>query len=201
MELIKKRRSVRIFSEKKIPEKEIREIIEAGIWAPTGCNNQELRFLILEKMDEIKRFKPFTKSASHFILIFADMSLPQSKMYRKAHERNLPYIDTGLALQNMVLYAKSIGIDSCICNISPHHFAITESIPRKIMNKILTIGEENPMSKNSFGYVLRKKLKIPEHFKIICGVALGYGKVESDPNILHGGKKVMRKGVDEHIIK
>ncbi len=199
MELIKKRRSVRIFSEKKIPEKEIREIIEAGIWAPTGCNNQELRFLILENMDEIKRFKPFTKSASHFILIFADMSLPQSKMYRKEHERNLPYIDTGLALQNMVLYAKSIGIDSCICNLSNHHFAVTDSIPKKIMNKIL--ANLYPATKNTFGYILRNKLKIPEHFKIMCGVALGYGKIESDSSILHGGKKVMRKGVDEHIIK
>ncbi len=199
MELIKKRRSVRIFSEKKIPEKEIREIIEAGIWAPTGCNNQELRFLILENMDEIKRFKPFTKSASHFILVFADMSLPQSGMYKKEHERNLPYIDTGLALQNMVLYAKSIGVDSCICNLSDYHFIVTNSIPKKIMNKIL--ANLYPATKDTFGYVLRNKLKVPKHFKIICGVALGYGKIESDSNILHGGKKVMRKGVDDHIIK
>jgi len=198
MELIKKRRSIRVFTGKKIPEKDIKKIIEAGIWAPSGCNNQELRFLILEDMEEIKKFKPHLQGVSHFILIFADMSLPGSKMYKNKHERNLPYVDTGLALQNMVLYAKSIGIDSCICNLSEYHFIITGSITKKILNRIRVFFK---MRKNSFEYVLRNKLKVPEHLEIMCSVALGYGKIEPDINtVMHGGKKIMRKNVGEHIL-
>ena len=197
-ELIKKRRSIRVFTGKKIPEEDIKKIIEAGIWAPSGCNNQELRFLILEDMEEIKKFKPHLQGVSHFILIFADMSLPGSKMYKNKHEKNLPYIDTGLALQNMILYAKSIGIDSCICNLSEYHFIITGSITKKILNRIRMFFK---MRKNSFEYVLRNKLKVPEHFEIMCGVALGYGKIEPDiDTIMHGGKKIMRKEVEEYIL-
>ena len=198
-ELIKKRRSIRVFTGKKIPEEYIKKIIEAGIWAPSGCNNQDLRFLILEDMEEIKKFKPHLQGVSHFILIFADMSLPKSKMYKNKHEKNLPYIDTGVALQNMILYAKSIEIDSCICNLSEYHFTITKSISKKILNRIKTFFNLN--TKSSFEYALKNKLKIPEHLKIMCGVALGYGKIELDINTaMHGGKKIMRKSVEEYIL-
>ena len=127
LNLIKERRSIRIFTGEKIPEKDISKIIEAGIWAPTGCNNQELRFLVLSKeneMQEVIRFKPFFKGVSHIVLIFCDMSLPQSKeLYRKNHfSSHLSDFDTGLAMQNMVLQAKSIGIDSCIFNLSEMHY-------------------------------------------------------------------------------
>ena len=199
--LIKERRSIRVFTGKKIPEEDIKKIIEAGIWAPTGCNNQELRFLILEDMEEIRKFKPYLQGVSNFILIFADMSLPQSKMYKSNHEKNLQYIDTGLALQNMVLYAKSIGIDSCIFNLSDYHFALTRSFSRKILNKIITYLDLHTKRKDNFKYVLRNKLKIPEHLKIMCGVSLGYGKIEPDINaVMHGGKKIMRKNVEEYIL-
>ena len=53
LDLMKKRRSVRLFNGNKIPQEHLLSIIEAGIWAPTGCNNQELRFLILDKQEEI----------------------------------------------------------------------------------------------------------------------------------------------------
>ena len=198
-ELIKKRRSIRTFTGKKIPKEDIKKIIESGVWAPTGCNNQELRFLILEDMEEIKKFKPHLYGVSHFILVFADMSLPGSKMYKNYHDKNLPYIDTGLALQNMVLYSKSIGVDSCICNLSEYHLIIAKSIPKKILNRIKTFFNIN--TKSSFEYVLKNKLKIPGYLKIMCGVALGYGKIEPDINVkMHGGKRVMRKDVEEHIL-
>ena len=130
------------------------------------------------------------------------MSLPGSKMYGNPHEENLQYIDTGLALQNMVLYAKSIGIDSCICNLSDYHFTLTESIFKKIVNKLTAFVGLHSRSKDNFKYILRNKLKIPEHLKVMCGVVLGYGKKEPDINVvLHSGKKVMRKEVDHYLIK
>jgi len=207
--LIKYRRSVRLFTGKKIPRDDILSIIEAGIWAPTGCNNQELRFLILdgeEKKREISKFKPFFQGASTFILIFCDMSLPMSqKMYvQYKHERHLPYIDTGLALSNMVLYAKSKGIDSCVFNLSEYHFERKreKNIIKKIIRKIKLIFNLHKSMEGNFEFYLRNYLKIPEHLKILCGVAFGYAK--KYPNIkteMHGGKKVMRENISYYIIK
>jgi len=55
LELIKERRSVRIFNGNKVPQEIIMKIIEAGIWAPTGCNNQELKFLVIENEKDLKK--------------------------------------------------------------------------------------------------------------------------------------------------
>lgn len=209
MDLIKKRRSVRIFNGKKISSSDILSIIEAGIWAPTGCNNQELRFLILEKEEELEgilRFKPFFQGVSHFILIFCDMSLPMSrKMYIKyKHERHLPYIDTGLALMNMVLYAKSMGIDSCIFNLSEYHFGRIKrgGFLKKTSIKIKSKIGLHKLAENNFEYYLRKELKISKHLKIICGLALGYAKIYPDIHKeIHGRRKVMRDNLESYIIK
>ena len=51
LELIKKRRSVRIFQqEKDISFGDIRDIIEAGIYAPSGSNTQCYRFIIKQRI-------------------------------------------------------------------------------------------------------------------------------------------------------
>lgn len=207
--LIKKRRSVRIFNGEKIPSDLIAKIIEAGVWAPTGCNNQELRFLILEKEGELKgilRFKPFFKDASHFILVFCDMSLSMSRRIyvKNKHERNLPHVDTGLALMNMVLFAKSIGIDSCIFNLSEYHFGQFErrTIVNRISSKLKSKIGLHKLAENNFEFFLRKKLKIPKHLKIMAGLALGYVKIYPDINKeIHGGRKIMRNDLANYILK
>jgi nitroreductase len=208
LDLVKERRSVRLFNGEKISQENILSIIEAGIWAPTGCNNQELRFLILDKkeeIDEILGFKPFLKSASVVVLVFYDMSLPTSqKMYVKKTQAHLPYVDTGLALGNMILYAKSRGIDSCLLNLSEYHFKILKadkSLIKKIVNLVKVKLGFHKLVEGNFEFCLRKRLKIPAHFKIICGVAFGYAVRYPDVRKSHGGKKIMRESVNYHIIK
>jgi len=207
--LIKNRRSIRLFNGERISREEILSIIEAAIWAPTGCNNQELRFLILDKKEEIKEvveFKPFFRGVSTIILIFCDMSSPISKkMYRRTrYEKHLPYIDTGLALANMILYAKSKGIDSCVFNLSEYHFKRNKekkSFIKKYIDKIKLKLNLHTSMENNFEFYLRNQLKIPEHLKIMCGVAFGYAK--EYPNIktaMHGGKKIAREKINYYII-
>ena len=210
LELIKERRSVRSFTGKKIAHEDILSIIESGLWAPTGCNNQELKFLILDKQEEIEEimeFKPSFRGVSHAILLFCDMSLFMSrKMYvENKSEKHLPYIDAGLALENMILYAKSKGIDSCIFNLSEHHFKKGQpnrNLIEKISSKVKVKAGFYKAVKENFEFYLRKRLKLSESFKILCGVALGYSKkfpnVRSDS---HGWNKLMRESVENYIIK
>jgi len=208
LNLIKERRSVRVFNGKKIPREDILSIIEAGIWAPTGCNNQELKFLILDEEEEIKKileFKPSFKGVSTFVLVFCDMSLPMSrKIYFHKSGAHLPYIDTGLALANMILYAKSKGIDSCVFNLSPCHLKPTKKkgllgrFVRRVKIRLNLYGRVE----ESFEFCLRNHLKIPHHLKIMCGVAFGFA--EEYPDVAkdrHGGRRIMREEVSRYLIK
>lgn len=47
-ELAEARYSVRSFSNRKVPKEEIEKIIHAGMVAPTGCNNQPQRIIVVE---------------------------------------------------------------------------------------------------------------------------------------------------------
>jgi nitroreductase len=208
--IIKARRSVRLFNGKKIPKEDVLSIIEAATWAPTGCNNQELRFLILDEEEKIKefvRFKSFFKGVSAVILIFCDMSLPMShKMYNELrHERHLPHVDTGLALANMVLYAKSIGIDSCIINLSEYHFQTSKGEKRiitKVINRIKLRLNLHKYMKNNFEFYLRNRLKLPDHLKIMGGVTFGFAKKYPDVNrAKHGDKRIKRESVNHYIVQ
>jgi len=206
MALIKYRRSVRLFNGQKIPEAGIKSIIDAGIWAPSGCNNQELKFLILDRDEDIAnitKFKPFLTGASHFILIFYDTALPRSKeMYKNKHQKMLPYVDAGLALSNMLLCAKSKGIDSCVLNFSDYYFAPGQKPLKKATNKVLAVLGLNKFSRSSFKQFLMKDLKVPKHLEIVCGVVFGYGRRYPDINTeMHSGDKVMRKDVSYYVIK
>jgi len=206
LSLIKERRSVRLFNGRKVLGEDILSIIESGTWAPTGCNNQELRFLILDKKQEINeflKFKPFLKGISAVVLVFCDMSLPQShETYSSKGGKNLPYIDTGLALANMVTYAKSKGIDSCIVNLSEYHFGEREKgCLKRIIKKIKAVLGFHTSLKNNFEFYLRNQLKVPNHLKIMCGVVFGFA--ERYPDVtkeMHGGRKVMREEVKYYIV-
>ncbi|MFH0796820.1 MAG: nitroreductase family protein [Candidatus Omnitrophota bacterium] len=209
LDLIKLRRSVRQFDGRKIPREKILSIIESGIWAPTGCNNQELRFLVIdkeEKISEIIKFKPFFKGVAAVVLIFCDMSLPMSrKIYRKKKaSRHLCYIDTGLALTNMVNFAKNIGIDSCIFNLSEYHRKEEKKKSRikKFINKIKIKLNLHATIEENFEFFLRKNLEIPGHLKIMCGVVFGFADKYPDvTSEMHGGKRILREKVERYMVK
>lgn len=209
LKLMKERRSIRIFTGEKIPVKDINTIVEAGVWAPTGCNNQELRFVMLGREDvltEALKFKPFFRGVSHFVLVLCDMSISLSKqLYRKnSSAQMMSDLDTGLAIQNMVLQAKDIGIDSCIVNLSEQHYKkeknlnINQKISKELKKK-LKLHATNP---NSFEYFMRNFLHIPKQYKIRAGVVFGYGK--NFPNIekaRHGENLIKRSSIGKYILK
>ena len=44
---IKKRRSIRVFEERPVEKEKIEKIIDAGIQAPSACNVQGWRFIVI----------------------------------------------------------------------------------------------------------------------------------------------------------
>ena len=67
MELAKARYSVRKFLDKKVPKEIVEKIIEAGMIAPTGCNNQPQRVIVVESQEGLAKIfneMPFEEDRS-----------------------------------------------------------------------------------------------------------------------------------------
>jgi len=113
LDVIKKRRSVRHFNSIKIPEEYMKEILNAGRWAPSGANVQPWRFIVVENratlaaMAELCHYKSFKSrhagEAGAVVVICADPDAG-SPTYT---------IDAAIAGTNMTLMATALGIGSC----------------------------------------------------------------------------------------
>ncbi len=112
LNLIKSRRSVRRYVQGKVPPEEyILKILEAGIWAPSGLNNQPWRFVVV-KNPEIKsalagltRYGRIIEEAPILIAVFLD----RDKMYHQIKDHQ----SAGACLQNMMLMATALGLGTC----------------------------------------------------------------------------------------
>jgi nitroreductase/NAD-dependent dihydropyrimidine dehydrogenase PreA subunit len=62
MLLLRERRSVRSYRRKPVPKKVLEQIIEAGRYAPTGSNSQNVRYLVLTAPARIDRLRALTIS-------------------------------------------------------------------------------------------------------------------------------------------
>ncbi len=54
-QLIKGRRSIRVYKDKKVPREEIERVIEVARYAPTGHNSQAVQWLVIDDEGEVRR--------------------------------------------------------------------------------------------------------------------------------------------------
>ena len=108
---IRQRRSVRKYSSREIPEKDIIAMIDAGIWAPSGLNNQPWKFKIISdkgtkaSIEKFTKYSHIIKSAEVLICVFLDK--------KQIYNRDKDLMAVGACIQNMLLKAYSLGIGTC----------------------------------------------------------------------------------------
>ncbi len=108
LEAIYSRRSVRDYTDEPVDDKIIREIIKAGMWAPSGLNNQPWRFAIVKDPNLKAKFEPLTKysriikGAAVLLPVFVD----KEAMYHPVKDHQA----IGACLQNMLLAIHSLGL-------------------------------------------------------------------------------------------
>jgi nitroreductase len=106
------RRSIRKFKPEHITEEELNAILEAGMYAPSGVNQQSALFVVIQDKETLKKLSAMNAAvlgkdidpyygAPTVILVFADKS------------KITPVEDASLALGNMFNAATSLGIGSC----------------------------------------------------------------------------------------
>ncbi|MDD5018923.1 MAG: nitroreductase family protein [Candidatus Omnitrophica bacterium] len=108
---ITQRRSVRSFGRKKIAPQDIKKILEAGRWAPSGLNNQPWRFLVIDDDKRRDGVAAFTKYGS--VIRRAAAVLIVCMDTADSYNREKDLMALGAAIQNMLLEAQDLGIGSC----------------------------------------------------------------------------------------
>lgn len=105
---IRRRRSVREFTGEPVAQEDVAEILTAGIWAPSGLNNQPWRFVVVRDQDARRRLAGLTHyghivtAAPLLIGVFLDTEAMYDEM--KDHQA------AGACIQNMLLAADALGL-------------------------------------------------------------------------------------------
>lgn len=186
---IRGRRSVRIYNDTLVDNTDIRNIIEAGIWAPSACNLQQWKFIVINEQDtfaELYRLgaASFLKDVKQGILI----------LYNNQTD-NLEYNDyiqsAAAAIENMLLKAYSLGIGSCWINNLPN---------KKVLRKFFDIPEYyDPIALVTVGYPAQKVNERERKYTI--DQVISYGKFNFKETSHKSKGKVAFKRIARKIYK
>ena len=147
-DLIRQRRTIRKFQQKKLDRVQLEKMVDAARLAPSASNMQPLKYIIVDEDETVAQFFKYVKWASFiapagnpgkgeepvaYIVILLDTQVRDS-----GYE-----LDVGAAAQNIFITALEEGIGSCWMG---------------------AIDREG----------IRKLLNIPERYKVNTIVALGY---------------------------
>lgn len=107
--LLKERRSVREFQDKRVPDELIDKVLEAGLWAAHSCNLQSIRYLVVREEEAPGLFKGSDIPGGPVHLVV----LQDTRVYRansRMPSRN-HLLDAGAAAQNLALAAHAVGLE------------------------------------------------------------------------------------------
>lgn len=148
-DIIKQRRSIRSYLNKKVPDSILMECLDSARLAPTGRNSQPLEFILVTKnLEEIFSCTAWAGSISWKPTI-ADM--PHAYIFILSNKKIATWnlsMDVGIAAENIVICAESEGISSCMLG----------ALKKPELKKILAV---------------------PDNYEIELAVALGYAKHKS----------------------
>ncbi len=111
LEVMRARRSTRRFKPDGVPDEDLRAVLEAARWAPSGENLQPWKFIVIKDnkiMEQIvesipyKKYQKFLMNAPVLIVVLADK-----------HKSRWWFLDVALAVENLMLEAWARGLGTC----------------------------------------------------------------------------------------
>lgn len=113
---IKARRSVRSFSDKKVEISIVKELIEAASWAPSSCNKQAWKFIIV---DDKKKKQAMVDMGGASIIKLAPMGILVVYSKQSDNTEYMDYVQSASAsIQNILLTAHAKGLACCwVCHL------------------------------------------------------------------------------------
>ncbi len=125
LKTIYQRRAVRKYKDQPVDKALMEQIIEAGRMAPSAMNRQPWKFYVLTDRKVIDSLSPTIFKVANKVLKWAhgiDHTIPTDLIFYHAPvvifvtspKRNeWAALDIGMCCQNMMLAAKSLGLDTC----------------------------------------------------------------------------------------
>lgn len=182
MDVIKSRRSIRKYLDKPVSREIIDKLIEAAKWAPSGMNEQPWGFIVVQDKALIKEL---SDRAIPYInkLIEGNPKYIRYKKRMKVKDFSIFYYapavvmvlgrtdafsyqnDCAMAAQNLMLAASSMGIGSC------------------------WIGMMNVLNEDKW---FREKFQVPDNYRVIAPLALGYFENKDVPVIERRPPEIIR---------
>jgi nitroreductase len=165
LQVIKNRRSIRGFNPEQIKDEELKEIIDAAIYAPSATNKQPWHFTVVQNKDILellnKSFKEIArKSDNEYVRRVGEnekfhvfYNAPTVILVSGDESNHYAAVDCAAAVENMLIAAEALDIGSCWIGFIAYLLNSEEG--RKYM----------------------EKLEIPEGYKQIHAAAFGYKKV------------------------
>lgn len=124
LELVTARQSDRAYDKTRPVESgKLERILEAARLAPSACNAQPWRFVVVTDPELAVKvgkataglgMNKFAKDAPVHILIIEESANITSKLGGKVKDKHFPLIDLGIAASHISLAAESEGLGSCI---------------------------------------------------------------------------------------
>ena len=123
IDLVKKRRSVRSYKPDPVPREMIEACLEAARFAPTACDTQSWRFIVVEgelkdrlAEESLGGFvipNRFASSAPVIVVIATDLDLLTHRIGGKIKGIGYHMIDAGIAGEHFILQAEELGLGTC----------------------------------------------------------------------------------------
>lgn len=141
------RRSVRQYQNKAIPDDILKEILRAGMYAPSAMNSQPWEFIVVRDpaaLSALSRLAPYWKmlpQAGAAIVVVANLT-----DYRSSH-RDFFIQDCAACTQNMLIAAQGLGLGGVWLGLHPK-----EELKKEVASLLHIPGEIIPFSIISLGY-------------------------------------------------
>lgn len=156
LELAEYRYSVRKFKTTPISKADLEKILKAGHLAPTGCNNQPQRILVINSEEGLNKLKNCTKchfNAPAALLVCYNKN---ECWVRKYDGKNCGVSDACIVCTHMMLEAASIGVGSTwVMHFDPAAMRTEFNIPPHI----------EPVALLTLGYPANDAEPLDMHFK------------------------------------
>ncbi len=115
-ELIRSRESIRNYDpDKPVPETILRKILDAGNLAPSACNLQPYKFLVISSPEMLEKVKEcyqrdWFRDAPHILVVVGS----RDKSWERSYDGyNSIETDVAIAMTHIILAAENEGIGTC----------------------------------------------------------------------------------------
>lgn len=174
LEAIRTRRSTRRFSDKRIEQKKLETIIEAGRYAPSGGNSQTCHFIVVRNKEVLAKLAELAQAAFAKMEITAGMYKSIANSIRASKNGNYVFHydpDTLIIVANQKDYGNNIA--DCACALENMMIAANElDLGSVWINQLKWLNEDETLLE------YERTLGLEENERIYGALALGYPGTE-----------------------